>query len=186
MQVSTFFCEEGSPSLPLCFPPPLRILLKINLLSISQSSTVIILVDAQTVPDVDQWKPLQASSCVLFDNRPPPLVFRYHKILQAQTQLALTLSLWGADSFFVRKDTEKPRLTLSVLSATHYPFQWTETDLLKKIIKSHSNSTLFLKSLLNVHTCISFLFHWKVWFLIILIYLLILPFITNKELTEWN
>ena len=54
MQVSTFFCEEGSPSLPLCFPPPLRILLKINLFSISQSSTVIILVDAQTVPDVDQ------------------------------------------------------------------------------------------------------------------------------------
>ena len=186
MQVSTFFCEEGSPSLPLCFPPPLRILLKINLLSISQSSTVIILVDAQTVPDVDQWKPLQASSCVLFDNRPPPLVFRYHKILQGQAQLALTLSLWGADSFFVRKDTEKPRLTLRVFSATHYPFQWTETDLLKKIIKSHSNSTLFLKSLLNVHTCISFLFHWKVWFLIILIYLLILPFITNKELTEWN
>lgn len=138
MQVSTFFCEEGSPSLSLppslslSFPSPLRILLKINLLSISQSNTVIILVDAQTVPDVDQWKPLQASSCVLSDNRPPPLVFRYHKILQAQAQLALTLSLWGADSFFVRKDTEKPRLTLSVLSATHYPFQWTETDLLKK------------------------------------------------------
>ena len=124
--------------------------------------------------------PFKPAPVSFFHNRPPPLVFRYSKILQAQPQLTLTLSLLGADFLFVRNHTEKPRFTLSVLSKDR------NCPIKKKIMKSYSDSTLFLKSLLNVHTCISFLFHWKAWFLIILIFLLILPFITNKELTEWN
>ena len=123
MQVSTFFCEEGSPSLPLCFPPPLRILLKINLLSISQSSSsphnqvqslfLLMLKLSLMWASESPFKPAPVS---FFHNRPPPLVFRYYKILQAQPQLTLTLSLLGADILFVRNHTEKPRLTLSVLS----------------------------------------------------------------------
>ena len=128
MQVSTFFCEEVSPSLSLppslslSFPSPLRILLKINLLSISQSSSsphnqvqslFLMLKLSLMWASESPFKPAPVS---FFHNRPPPLVFRYSKILQAQPQLTLTLSLLGADFLFVRNHTEKPRLTLSVLS----------------------------------------------------------------------
>ena len=165
MQVSTFFCEEGSPSLSLppslslSFPSPLRILLKINLLSISQSSSsphnqvqslFLMLKLSLMWASESPFKPAPVS---FFHNRPPPLVFRYSKILQAQPQLTLTLSLLGADFLFVRNHTEKPRFTLSVLSKDR------NCPIKKKIMKSYSDSTLFLKSLLNVHTCISFLLH---------------------------
>ena len=78
---------------------------------------------------------------------------------------------------------------MSVLFATHYSFQWTDTDLLKKIMKSHSDSTLFLKSLVlkSPHLYVfSLTLKSLVSNNINIFTNLILPFITNKELTEWN